>query len=236
MYFTDRSDAGRELAKKLMKYAGKEIIVYAIPRGGVVTAYEIAKKLYAPLDLIITRKIGHPYEAEYAIAALSENGTIVGNQLELQKMNHDWLEHEIHIQRAEIQRRRKLYLQNRRPLPVEGKIAILVDDGIATGLTMEAAVKDIRNRHPKRIVIATPVAFADSLSMLRKSADDVIALAVPSHFPGGIGAYYINFPQVSDREVMSFISKAERHSIRNIKEIDTAQGDFHSVFKGKLCL
>lgn len=202
MYFTDRTDAGKQLADKLTKYINQDVIVYGLPRGGVVSAYEVAKRLHAPLDLIITRKIGHPYEPEYAIAALSENGKIVENKGELVHVNHAWFEKEIQIQHAEIQRRRKLYLHERKPLPVKGKIAILVDDGIATGLTIEAAIKDMKHRHPKKIIVATPVASYDVVKKLEHEVDAVVALDTPEQFLGGIGGYYENFPQVSDQEVM----------------------------------
>lgn len=208
MYFTDRTDAGKQLAEKLTKYAEQRVVVYGLPRGGVITAYEIAKKLRAPLDLIITRKIGHPYEPEYAIAALSENGKIVENKRELERVSHEWFEDEVKKQHDEIQRRRKLYLGDRKRQTVKGKIAILVDDGIATGLTMEAAIKDIKHRHPKKIIVAVPVIPLDVAEKLKKEVDKFVTLDAEKYFFGGIGGYYQNFPQVPDEEVVYLLRKA----------------------------
>lgn len=205
MYFTNRKDAGRRLAKKLGKYRGSDVVVYGIPRGGVVTAYEIATKIKAPLDLIISRKIGHPLSAEYAIAALSESGRIVGDSSELQRVNSIWLEQEIKIQHEEIERRRKLYLKNRKSLPVKGKIVMLVDDGIATGLTLEAAIGDIKDRHPKKIIVVVPVAPFNIAKKIEDEVDEFVVLATPKQLPAGIGAYYEDFQQVSDQEVIDLI-------------------------------
>jgi len=210
MRFTDRIDAGEKLAEKLTQYEGKDVIVYGFPRGGVVTAYEVAKRLHAPLDLILTRKIGHPFEPEYAIAAVSENGKIVENKKELQRVDHEWLDSEIKLQLEEIQRRRSAYLKDRKPLPVKGKIAILVDDGIATGLTMEAAIKDLKNRHPEKIIVAIPVIPFEVAKRLEGEVDALIALETALYFLGGIGAYYENFTQTTDQEVICLINKAQQ--------------------------
>lgn len=218
MYFKDRTDAGKQLAEKLTQYKGQDVIVYGLPRGGVVTAYEIAKKLKAPLDLIITRKIGHPYQPEYAIAALSENGKIVENKRELAHVDHEWFEEEVKAQHNEIQRRRTLYLKDLKPLPVKGKIAILIDDGIATGFTIEAAIRDVKYRHPKKIIVAVPVAPLGISQKLEHEVDKFVALDIPQYFLGGIGAYYGDFPQVSDEEVTYLMSKAEPGTRRYLAE------------------
>lgn len=142
MYFKNRVDGGRKLADLLKKFKGKDVVIYALPRGGVVTAYEIAKEIQAPLDLIITRKIGHPYQPEYAIGAVAENGHSVFNKEEVAEIDENYLTSEAEKQKEEAKRRREIYLAGRKPIPYKGKVAILVDDGIATGLTMKAAIKE----------------------------------------------------------------------------------------------
>lgn len=200
MLFKDRAEAGKRLAIALKKYRSENVVIYALPRGGVVTAFEIAKYLRAPLDLIITRKIGHPYQPEYAIAATAENGHIVGSSEELTKVDEEWLKSEIEKERKEAKRRRERYLKRKEEIPVRGKIAILVDDGIATGLTMRVAINEIKHRHPKKIIIATPVVPKDTAKILRKEVDELIALVEPRELYA-IGEWYENFPQVTDEEV-----------------------------------
>lgn len=213
MYFYDRKDAGQKLGKLLAKkYAGKNCVVYALPRGGVVTGVEIARTLHAPLDLIITRKIGHPYEPEYAIAATAENGHMVGNEQELKAVDKTWLRQTVKKEQQEAKRRRKKYLGNKKPIPVEGKIAILVDDGIATGLTIRVAVLELKHRHPKQIVIAVPIASKTIADAIKQEADEFIALDIPSdqEFLGAIGAYYQEFLPVEDDEVTTLMKKYEK--------------------------
>jgi len=211
MYFTDRKEAGELLAKKLRKYQHKDVIVYGLPRGGVVTAREIARFLNAPLDLIITRKISHPYSPEYAIAATAENGHIIGNRRELIAIDEDWLEEEIENQRHEAIRRRKKYLAGRKPMLPEGKIAILVDDGVATGLTLRVGIIELRHHHPKKLVVAVPVIPRSTANLLRTEADDVIAIEIPADdtFLGAVGAYYEDFSQVTDQEVIEILREHE---------------------------
>lgn len=212
MYFRNRIDAGMLLAKALKKYKDKEVVVYALPRGGVVVAVEIARRLHAPLDLIITRKIGHPYQPEYAIAAIAENGHIVGEQKELRVLDQEWLQEEIQRQRKEAKRRREKYLQGREEIPVKGKVAILVDDGIATGLTMRAGIMELKHRHPKRIVIAVPIVPKATADIIKKEAQgELVALEIPSDdaFQGAVGAYYDEFFPVEDDEVISTLKSYE---------------------------
>ena len=206
MYFKDRAEAGRLLAKSLKKYKGKDVVVYALPRGGVITALEIAKYLHSPLNLIITRKIGHPSQPEYAIAATAENGHIVGSSEKLRTIDEDWLKSEIEKERKEAKRRREKYFQGREEVSAKGKIAILVDDGVATGLTMRVAIKELKHRHPKKIVVATPVVPKDTAEILRKEADELVALEEPREFYA-IGDWYENFPQITDDEVTRIMEK-----------------------------
>ena len=154
MFFKDRKEAGIKLAQALEKYQGEEAIVFALPRGGVVLGVEIAKKLGVPLDLIITKKIGHPMNEEYAICAIAEEGDPVCNEAEVKRVDPDWFQGTIQMGRQEIKRRREKYLGGIERQTLEGKTAIIVDDGIATGLTMMTAIDEAKSRHPKRIVVA----------------------------------------------------------------------------------
>lgn len=207
MYFKNRQEAGKLLAQALIKYKGDDVVVYALPRGGVVTAAEIAKALNAPLDLILAHKIGHPYHPEYAIAAVSENGYIVGTERELQSLDKKWFETEKKHQMMELKRKREKYLKGKKEIPLENKIAILVDDGIATGLTMQAGILELKHRHPKKIVVAVPVAPKSTAELLKSQADEFIGLEVPEdfNFLGAVGAYYEDFSQTEDEEVIKIL-------------------------------
>ncbi len=220
MYFKDRTEAGRLLAYKLKKYRGKDVVVYALPRGGVVTALEIAKYLDAPLDLIITRKIGHPDNPEYAIAATAENGHLVGTKEELESVDKEWLKKEVSKQRLEARRRRELYLAGRAEIQSLGKIAILVDDGIATGLTMRSGIKELKHKKPKKIIISVPIIPKTTASILNQEANDVVALDIPEdyEFLGAVGAYYSDFSPVEDEEVIAMLKAYEKQRKEPIKQ------------------
>lgn len=206
MYFKDRTDAGQKLAKALLKYKGiKNVVVYALPRGGAVTGKEVAEKLGCPLDLLIVKKISHPFSEEYAIGAISEKGTAVFNEIELQSTDKKWLEHEIEKKKAEAKKRSELYFKNKKQIDPKGKIAIIVDDGIATGLTMKAAIKDIRATKPEKIIIAVPVAPKDFADSIKNEADEFIAVIIPEDYLGAVGEYYDNFNEVTDQDVLNLI-------------------------------
>src|SRR3989344_4942968 len=205
MTFKDRTEAGELLASQLTSYQDQKVIVYALPRGGVVTALPIAKKLNAPLDLIIVRKIGHPNFPEYAIGAVAENGHLVLNEKETTQINPKYLQEEIKKQRQEAKRRRQLYLGERKPLTCKGKTAILVDDGVATGLTLEVGIKELKHQKPAKLVVDVPVAPQDTAKRLGKMVDEFIATDLPKYFLGSVGAYYKFFPQVNDKEVMQMM-------------------------------
>lgn len=209
--FRNRTEAGKLLAEKLKKYKNKDVVVYALPRGGVMTAIEVAKFLHAPLDLVITRKISHPYNPEYAIAATAENGHIVGNRRELLQVDEDWLEEEIEKQRQEAARRREKYLHGRKMISPAGKIAILIDDGVATGLTLRVGILELNHRNPKKIIVAVPIVPKSTAAIIKSEADELITLAVPSdsEFMGAVGAYYEDFRQVSDEEVITILNDYE---------------------------
>lgn len=208
MRFRDRKDAGERLAVALKQYRGKDGIVYPLPRGGVVLGARIAEALGMPLDLVIPRKIGHPHCPEYAICAVGEHGDLVCNEEERRRVDADWLERRVREERDEARRRHQRYLGARQALDVAGSTAILVDDGIATGLTMRAAISDIRKRKPARIVVAIPVAPRETAEKLRREVDEVVTMEEPEDYLGAVGAYYNEFAQVSDEEVIAMMGSA----------------------------
>jgi predicted phosphoribosyltransferase len=206
--FANRKQAGKLLAERLLKYKGDDAVIYALPRGGVILGAEIARQLSAPLELVITRKIGHPLQQEYAIAAISEKGQMVGNQQELSQVDKQWLKQEIEDQKQEAKRRRQIYLNSRPTLNPKSKIAIIVDDGIATGLTMRAAILELKELKPKKIVVAIPITPRSTAETLKKEADEVIALEIPSdyNYLGAVGDYYDEFYQITDKQVMDTLN------------------------------
>jgi len=199
--FTDRRDAGRKLADALNSYRGQDAVVYAVPRGGVNVAAEVARSLGAPLDLVITRKVGHPFSGEYAIAAVGEDGVAFTNPEELQSIDRKWFNQQVCAQQAEARRRRQVYMQDRGAVDVKNKTAIIIDDGLATGLTMFAAIEDVRRRGPRKVIVAVPVAPPETVRRLRLVADEVVVLYSTRDF-GSIGSFYSNFNQVNDEEVI----------------------------------
>jgi predicted phosphoribosyltransferase len=205
MRFRDRTEAGRLLGEALHAYRGSEGIVYALPRGGVVLGAEVALALDMPLDLLIPRKIGHPYQPEYAIGAVVESGEMVINESEVARVDPHWFREAIAAERNEARRRRELYLGGRAPASAAGKTAIIVDDGIATGLTMEVAIRDAKRHNPARTVVAVPAAPRDTVERLRPGLHDFVVLDQSPHYLGAVGAYYDYFPQVSDSEVIALI-------------------------------
>lgn len=207
MIFKNRQEAGVLLAEKLMKYRGTDSTVYALPRGGVVVGAEIAKLLAIPLDAAVVKKIGHPYNPEYAICAVSENGDLVCNEEETKFVSEDWLNNAIVRGKEEAILRRQSYLKIKKALSAKGKIAIVVDDGIATGLTMKAAIKWIKSCKPKKIVVAVPVIPKETASELEKEIDELVSLDISEYFLGAVGSYYLNFSQVSDDEVERMLSE-----------------------------
>jgi|SRR3989338_9021139 len=207
MHFKDRQHAAEQLAVSLRKYAGKDTVVYALPRGGAVLGAYLAKKLGLPFDLILTRKIGHPYNPEYAIAAVAENGEIEKNEEELRHIDQQWFKQEVSRELAEIKRRRNLYLGDRKSVDPKGKTAIVVDDGLATGLTMKAAIMDLRAQKAKTVIAAVPVAPSDTAREIARLVDEIVILHIPAGF-AAIGLYYQDFPQVTDEEVVELVKSA----------------------------
>jgi predicted phosphoribosyltransferase len=203
--FFDRADAGRKLGQALCQYAGRPVVVYALPRGGVVTGIEVASILAAPLDLIVVRKVGHPRNPEYAVAAVAEDGYLIANPDEVAGLDQNWFERAVAAELNEARRRRAVFLEGRRSVPVAGRTAIVVDDGLATGLTMKAAVHAIRQRGPSEIVVAVPVAAAETAEELRPAVDQLVVLHIPDGWFGSVGSYYRSFDQVSDDEVVALM-------------------------------
>src|SRR3990167_5265892 len=204
MLFESREEAGRLLAKDLKNY-GKSCLVLAIPRGGVVVGAEISKALLCPLELIITRKLGAPSNPELAIGATTSKGGLVLDQelIESLGVSKGYIRGELSRQRKEARRREKVYLKEE-PINVTGKTVILVDDGIATGATVEAAIEAVRERKPAKIVLAVPVAPATAADRLGGLVDEFVCLSTPTHF-FAIGEFYSSFPQVSDEEVVKIL-------------------------------
>ncbi|MEK1891284.1 MAG: phosphoribosyltransferase [Phyllobacterium sp.] len=206
MPFADRSEAGRQLAKALDGYQGKDAVVLALPRGGVPVAAEVAAHLEIPLDLLLVRKIGVPAQPELAMGAVIDGASpiVVRNEGIIRRawVSADEFERASRVELAEIERRRLRYLGDRRSVDIEGRIAIVVDDGIATGATMRAAIQGLRRRHPSKIILAVPVAPPETVGVLRKYADHVICLEEPDFFQA-IGFYYRDFRQLSDQDVIA---------------------------------
>jgi putative phosphoribosyl transferase len=206
--FEDRSSAGRLLATQLAQMNLADPVVLALPRGGIPVALEIAKALKAPLDLLLVRKIGLPAQPELAAAAVidGEQSDLVLNDAVMgwSGLSRDELDRLAAKEIREIERRRKAYLADRPPVSIAGRTAIVVDDGIATGTTVRAALKGLARRGAQHLVLAVPVAPADEVFALRGLVDDVVCLLTPEAF-FGIGEFYQDFHQLSDAEVISLL-------------------------------
>ena len=205
--FKNRAQAGHLLARLLKKYTNKNVCVYGLARGGGVVAFEIAKHLKAPLRALVVRKIGHPHNDEFAIAAVTENCEAVSSD-KLNDVSRQWLREEITHEKSEAKRLNKLYALEADTVEVRGKLCIIVDDGAATGLTMEAAIKELRSRGVGQIVVAIPVAPMDVVKRLLKESDDQVVLESPIEFRGSVGSYYMSFPQVETLQAIALIRKA----------------------------
>ena len=207
-FFSNRVEAGQRLAAALKKYSFVDGLVLAIPRGGVVVGYEVAQSLGLPLDVIIPRKIGAPSNPELAIGAMTEDGTAIldENLLSYLNVSPDYIERESETQKTEIQRRMRLYRQNA-PYPnLNGRDIIVVDDGIATGSTMKAALASVKNMHAKSVTAAIPVGPPTTIEELKSQADRVVCLFMPESFYA-IGEFYDDFAQTSDDEVIYLLQK-----------------------------
>src|SRR4030065_1075040 len=209
--FKDRVEAGKHLASALRSFAGKDAIVLAIPRGGVVVGFEIARVLGLPLDVIIPRKIGAPDNPELAIGAMTEDGTVILDESLISYLGvpEGYVKEESYRQKLEIERRLKLY-RGEVPYPtLRNRDVILVDDGIATGSTMKAALASTRKRGAKSVIVAIPVGPPSTIRELAQEADHAICLHTPESFQA-IGQFYEDFAQTSDEEVKSLLKRSRQ--------------------------
>ena len=212
MPFANRIDAGRRLARALARFKEDRVVVLALPRGGVPVAAEVAAALNAPLDLVLVRKIGYPPQPELAMGAVVDGADpiIVRNEdvIRMTGVSEAEFDEVCARELAEIERRRARYLGTRAPLELSGRTAIVIDDGLATGATMRAALRALRKRLPGKIVLAVPVAPSETLEEMRGDADEIVCLEAFDFF-GAIGAYYSDFRQVTDEELIETLA---RHS------------------------
>jgi putative phosphoribosyl transferase len=213
MKYADRRDAGRRLAGKLAHLKDRRPVVLALPRGGVAIGFEIAQILDAPLDVVLVRKIGVPWQPELALGAVTDGATpetFIDRELATSlEIPEDYIKTETTQQLQEIERRRKSYCADRPPIEIAGRAAIVVDDGIATGATMRVALRAVRRRGPAWLVLAVPVAPPDTLDAFRAEVDEVVCLQTPAAL-GAIGFYYRDFHQMSDAEVTDLLARAQR--------------------------
>lgn len=210
MIFKDRKEAGHQLAQKLNRYSDEPLIVLALPRGGLPVGLEVAKALNAPLNVIIARKLGLPGQTEFGVGAISEGNTLVLDNPTISAMgiSQKDLEKVIDKEKEELNRRIKFYRQNKLMPDLSGKTVILVDDGLATGVTAKAAIKAVKKISPKKIIFASPVCAYDTALTLRSEVDDMVCIITPYDFLS-VGHWYQNFPQLSDEEVIDILNKTE---------------------------
>jgi putative phosphoribosyl transferase len=204
--FRDREQAGKALGRSVKELADKDAVVLAIPRGGVVVGREVAKAIGAALDVIVTRKIGAPGEPEYALGAVTQSGEVILDEraIELLHVGRDYLDKEAANQREEVKDRMRRF-RGDRPFPsLKGKVVVIVDDGIATGNTVLAALRSVKMQGPRSVIVAVPVGPAETIAKLTNEADEVVCLETPEPF-FAIGQFYSEFPQVEDDEVRQIL-------------------------------
>jgi putative phosphoribosyl transferase len=208
--FRDRSEAGRLLGERLREYAGREdVVVLALPRGGVPVGFEVADALGAPLDVFVVRKLGVPGHEELAFGAVASGGVRVLNEsvVDAALMGSEDVERVAQRELVEVERREAAYRGGRPPVDAEGKVAILVDDGLATGASMRAAVRAVGERNPSRIVVAVPTAAASTCGELAREVDEIVCLRTPEPFYA-VGLWYDDFSQTGDDEVRELLERA----------------------------
>ena len=208
--FLNRRDAGRTLATYLSKYVGRnDVVVLALPRGGVPIAYEVAQALGAPLDLFLVRKLGTPGHRELAMGAIASGGIRVLNEdvVRWYSIPESVIEHVVREEQAELERRERAYREDRPAPDLQGRIVILIDDGLATGSTMRAAAQAVRERRPSRVVVAVPVGARETCAELAAHADEVICARMPEPF-SAVGQWYLDFTQTEDEEVRDLLQKS----------------------------
>ena len=204
--FANRVDAGRAMADNLCYLKSKDTVVLGIPRGGIIVGAEVARILGSEFDIVLTRKLGAPGNPELAIGAVSENGDIILDKILAFEagVGKEYIQEEKARQLVEILRRNKIYRKLCPKVPLKGKTAIIIDDGIATGATMQSALMAVRREEPKSVIAAFPVGTQDSITKLSQYADEIICLRLPDYF-SAVGQFYLEFPQVSDEEIVKIL-------------------------------
>jgi putative phosphoribosyl transferase len=217
MLFRDRSEAGQRLAARLTEFANRNVLVLALPRGGVPVAFEIAQSLNAPMDVLVVRKLGAPGQEQFAMGAIAFGGIRVLNwdvigSLGVSLQQLDFI---VAKEERELRRREHDYRGNRKRIEVQGRTVILVDDGLATGSTMLAAIAALRHEKPRQIIVAVPVAPSSACAEIEKEADRVVCLYTPQEFLS-VGQWYLNFSQTSDQEVRDLLDRSAEKAHRPV--------------------
>lgn len=207
MLFRDRRDAALQLAGRLSEYRHADGIVLAVPRGGVPVGEIVAKELELPLDIVLAKKLGHPSNPEYAVGAVSGETFLAGD---IGGISEDYIRQQLDLLRRQLQEREHLFRSGRPAPGLKGKTLLLVDDGIATGRTLLAAIRELRRKGPAKIVVAVPVAPRDSCAEIAREADALVCLHRADYFPG-VGYFYRDFRQVEDQEVIAILEENHRH-------------------------
>lgn len=216
--FNDRKEAAIQLAKALEQYKNMNVVVLGIPRGGVVTAYYVANHLNGEFSLLISRKLGHPYNPEYAVGAIAEDGTIYLNPHALSEVSELQIDEAVAEQKNEIERRIKILRKGESLPQLKDRIVIVVDDGIATGATIFAAIKMCKNQKASKIIVAAPVSSDSIIDKLKNEADEVVILETPD-FYHAVSQVYYNFPQVSDEEALDLLEKWKKEKPKSTKQL-----------------
>ncbi|MGH7637221.1 MAG: phosphoribosyltransferase [Gemmatimonadaceae bacterium] len=231
--FRDRTDAGRQLARELMGYAGRgDVIVLALPRGGVPVGCEIARALSVPFDVFVVRKLGLPFHEELAMGAIASGGARLLNDdvIDMYAISDGEIEQVVASETRELERRQRLY-RGDRPFPhLRNRTVILVDDGLATGSSMRAAVLALRQENPERIVVAVPVAARDTCDAFRDVSDDIVCLETPEPF-AAVGLWYDNFEQTTDQEVHALLAHC-RHATPHVTKSQSFKVSRFQRFRG----
>jgi predicted phosphoribosyltransferase len=220
MIYRDRIDAGKQLAARLSNYANRDdVLVLALPRGGVPVAYEVAKVLHAPLDIFLVRKLGVPGHEELAMGAIATGGVRVINAdvVDYLRIPARVVDAVVDTELRELERRERLYRGTRAEPDVSGKTVILVDDGLATGSTMRAAVEALRQQNPARIVVAVPVSAPETCNEYRMGVDEIICVQTPKPFMG-VGMWYRDFSQTTDEEVREILARSENLNTTDLED------------------
>lgn len=209
MTFADRHSAGEELGRAVVRLEPEEPVVLGLPRGGVPVAYEVARELGCPLDVLVVRKIGVPMQPELAMGSVGEGGVVVRNEdvIRIARVDDETFERVLEAEKQELESRLRMYRSEARPIDVEGRTVIVVDDGLATGSTARAALQVLKERDARAVWLAVPVAPSDTAEDMASIADRVLTLQTPRRF-GAVGAWYRDFSQTSDQEVRSLLSRS----------------------------